>query len=56
MIKDGYILARATFVSLKIVLRHFYVGLLVTIVGWYRTKRPMHCGQFLIYCASPSEF
>jgi hypothetical protein len=24
--------------------------------GWYRTKRPMHCGYFLNYCASPSVF
>jgi hypothetical protein len=30
--------------------------LLVTVVGWYRTKRPMHCDHFLIYCASPSQF
>jgi hypothetical protein len=27
--------------------------LLVTVTGWYHTKRPMHCGHFLIYCVSP---
>jgi hypothetical protein len=25
--------------------------LLVTVTGWYLTKRPMHCENFLIYCA-----
>jgi hypothetical protein len=29
---------------------------LVTVTGWYHTNRSMHCGHFLIYCASPSEF
>jgi hypothetical protein len=28
----------------------------VTVTGWYRTRRPMQCGLFLIYFASPSEF
>jgi hypothetical protein len=23
----------------------------VMVTGWYRTKRPMHCDHFLIYCA-----
>jgi hypothetical protein len=23
-----------------------YVLVLVTVTGWYRTKRPMHCGHF----------
>jgi hypothetical protein len=27
--------------------------LLFTVTGWYRTKRPMHCGHLLIFCASP---
>jgi hypothetical protein len=26
------------------------------LLRWYRTKRPIHCGYFLIYSASPSEF
>jgi hypothetical protein len=26
------------------------------LMGWYRTKRLTHCGHFLIYCESPSEF
>jgi hypothetical protein len=30
--------------------------LLVTVTGWYRTKRPMHCGHFVIYCAASFEF
>jgi hypothetical protein len=30
--------------------------LLVTATGWYRLKRPIHRGNFLIYCASASEF
>jgi hypothetical protein len=33
-----------------------YHWFLVTVTGWYCTKRPMHCGHFLIYCTSPSEF
>jgi hypothetical protein len=28
---------------------------LVTVTGWYRTNRHMHCDHFLIYCASRSE-
>jgi hypothetical protein len=27
----------------------------ISVTGWYRTKRPMHCDHFLVYCASPSE-
>jgi hypothetical protein len=27
---------------------------LVTVTGWYPTKRLMHCGHLLICCASPS--
>jgi hypothetical protein len=30
--------------------------LLVTVTGWYHTNSPMHCGHFLIFCVSPSEF
>jgi hypothetical protein len=30
--------------------------LLVTVTGWYRTKRPLQLRPFYIYCASPSEF
>jgi hypothetical protein len=30
-----------------------YIRILVTVTGWYRPKRPTHCGHFLIYCASP---
>jgi hypothetical protein len=33
-----------------------YQYLLCTVTGWCHTKRPMHCGRFLIYCATPSEF
>jgi hypothetical protein len=32
------------------------VELLVTVSGWYRKKRPMHCGHFLLFCAPSSEF
>jgi hypothetical protein len=28
-----------------------YFMLLVTVTGWYSTKRPMHCDHFLISCA-----
>jgi hypothetical protein len=31
-------------------------SLLVTVTGWYRTKRPMHCFNFMICCTSLSEF
>jgi hypothetical protein len=34
----------------------YTVMLLVTVTGWYCTNCPMHCGHFLIYCVSPSEF
>jgi hypothetical protein len=34
----------------------FQFMLLVTVTGWYRTKCPMHCGLFLMYYASSSEF
>jgi hypothetical protein len=30
--------------------------LLATVAGWFRTKRPKHCGHFLTYCDSPSDF
>jgi hypothetical protein len=30
-------------------------ALLVTVAGWYRTKRPIHYCHFLIDCASLSE-
>jgi hypothetical protein len=33
-----------------------YYWLLATVTRCYRTKLPMHCGHFMMYCASPSEF
>jgi hypothetical protein len=33
-----------------------FMHLLVTVMGWYHTKRFLHCDRFLIYCASPSEY
>jgi hypothetical protein len=29
---------------------------MVTVMGWSHTKRPKHCGHFLIYCVSPFDF
>jgi hypothetical protein len=31
-------------------------GTMLLVTGWYRAKRPMHCGIFFIYCASTYEF
>jgi len=28
----------------------------VTVTGWYRTKRLTHCGHFMLYYASTSDF
>jgi hypothetical protein len=30
----------------------YFSNLLITVTGWYRTKRPKHCGHFMISCAS----
>jgi hypothetical protein len=36
--------------------KYYRTLLLFNVTGWYRTKRPMHCDNFLIYCESPYEF
>jgi hypothetical protein len=33
-----------------------HTSVIVSVTGWCRAKRSKHCGHFLIYCASPSEF
>jgi hypothetical protein len=45
-------------IGLMVVMALMCVGpvLVGTVTGWFRTKRPMHCGDSIICCASPSEF
>jgi hypothetical protein len=40
----------------RLILMEGNTSLLVTVMGWYPTKRPKHYDYFLISCASPSEF
>jgi hypothetical protein len=51
-------LLRVTPVDCKSLIQfdRFQLNLLVTVMGWYSTKRLMHCDHCLIYCASQSEF